>query len=75
MAKKKKNFEEMFERLEEITNTLENGEISLETSLKLFEEGIELSHLCSEKLDKARQKVEILLRKKDGEYTEEPFEH
>lgn len=68
----KPTFEEALARLEEITNTLEDGELSLEASLKIFEEGIRLAEFCSKKLDEAQQKVDILL-KKNGKLATAPF--
>lgn len=68
-------FEEAFARLEEITRTLEAGDVSLEDSLKLFEEGTGLSRWCAQQLEEARQKVEILLKGPDGELKIEPFQH
>ncbi len=72
MAEKK--FEAAMARLEEIVQELEKGEGSLEQSLKLFEEGIKLSRICSRRLDEAERKVEILVKGKDGELKAEPFE-
>ena len=68
------SFEAALKRLEEIVRGLESGEISLEESLKLFEEGIVLSRHCNEKLTEARQKVEILVKSSCGELKAEPFE-
>ena len=62
----KKTFEEALVRLEEIIRKLENGELNLEESLKLFEEGIALARHCNAKLDEAQGKVEILLGIEDG---------
>ena len=55
MATKKEecNFEELIEKLEEITNKLEKEQLSLDESVKLFEEGIELSKKCDSKLEDA----------------------
>ncbi|MBQ2898307.1 MAG: exodeoxyribonuclease VII small subunit [Oscillospiraceae bacterium] len=60
--KKELNFEEALEKLAEINEKLESEEISLDESVKLFKEGIELSRLCQKKLDEAKleiQKIEI----------------
>lgn len=62
----KKTFEEALVRLEEIIRKLENGELNLEESLKLFEEGIALARHCNAKIDEAQGKVEILLGIEDG---------
>ncbi len=63
MAEKK--FEKALEKLEEIVKKMENGDLSLEESLKAFEEGVKLSHLCADRLDEAERKVSILLREDD----------
>lgn len=68
----KQNFEEALARLEKITRELEEGELSLEQSLKKFDEGVRLADFCGKTLDEAEKRVEILL-KKDGEIVAEPF--
>ena len=70
----KERFEDSLNKLEKIVSKLEEGEIPLEESLKLFEEGIRLSRLCSQKLDEVERKVEILLRGKDGSLGPVPFD-
>ncbi|PID57298.1 MAG: exodeoxyribonuclease VII small subunit [Ignavibacteriae bacterium] len=60
MSKKKKNFEESLIRLKEIAELLESDEISLEDSIKIYEEGINLSKQCSKILEKAELKIEEL---------------
>ncbi len=70
--KKEMTFEEMLKRLEEIVRALDSVETPLETSLALFEEGASLVRLCTDKLDKAQQKVTILTSSPDG-VTEEAF--
>ena len=57
---KKINFEESLKRLEEIAGKLEGGDLSLDESLKFFEEGIKLSRYCEKKLTEVEQKLEIL---------------
>ena len=58
MSKKKENtFEESLNRLQEISNMLENGDIGLEESIKLYEEGINLAKLCYTTLKDAELKV------------------
>ena len=66
-------FEECLQRLEKIVEELEKGEIQLEKSLTLFEEGIQLSSSCRKELEQAEGKVEVLL-KKNGKLQAEPFE-
>ena len=57
-----KKFEDSLKKLEDIVNKLEGGDLTLEESLKLFEEGIKLSRLCTKQLEEAERKVEILLK-------------
>ncbi len=66
-------FEECLERLEKIVGELEKGDIPLEKSLALFEEGMRLSNNCRKELEQAEGKVEILL-KQNGKIQAEPFE-
>jgi exodeoxyribonuclease VII small subunit len=56
-----RNYEEAISRLEEIVGQLEEGNLALETSLTLFEEGIGLAKICSAKLDAAEGRLQILL--------------
>jgi exodeoxyribonuclease VII small subunit len=72
MAEKK--FETAMARLEEIVQKLEQGDLPLEQSLKLFEEGIRLSRICNTRLEEAERKVEILLKDKAGHMIAKPFE-
>lgn len=60
-------------RLSEIVASLEKGDTDLDTSLKLYEEGVALVRLCSDRLDKAEQKVKLLRVDADGNVAEEPF--
>lgn len=69
----KKNFEESLAKLERITEELESGDLTLEESLKKFDEGVKLAEFCNHKLDEAQQKVNILL-KKEGTFREKPGE-
>lgn len=71
MAKEK--FEEALGKLEDIVKKMESGDMSLEESLKAFEEGIKLARLCSRKLDEAERRVEILL-KQDEDIFVKPFQ-
>ena len=72
MAEKK--FETALARLEEIVQQLEQGDLPLEQSLKLFEEGIKLSRICNTRLEEVERKVEILLKDKSGNLIAKPFE-
>ena len=66
-------FEECLERLDKIVQELEKGEVPLEKSLTLFEEGMQLSASCRKQLEDAEGKVEILL-KQNGKLQTVPFE-
>jgi exodeoxyribonuclease VII small subunit len=68
----KEKFEEALEKLEEIVRQMEAGEMTLEESLKAFEEGIKLSRFCTKKLDEADRRVDFLLRQ-EGELVAKPF--
>jgi exodeoxyribonuclease VII small subunit len=70
MAKEK--FEEALGRLEDIVKRMEAGDMTLEESLKAFEEGIKLARLCSRRLDEAERRVEMLL-KQEQELVIRPF--
>lgn len=72
MAEEK--FEEALGRLESIVSQLEGGDLDLEKSLRLFEEGIRLSYVCGQKLDEAEKKIEILLKDREGILKSHPFE-
>ena len=68
------DFEKKLTRLEEIVSKMEGGEISLEDSLKLFEEGVNLSRHCHKELEQAEQKVELLLgQDAQGQAVVQPF--
>ncbi len=71
MAEKK--FEAALARLEQIVKELETGDLPLDLSLKLFEEGIKLSRLCNKRLEEAERRVEILLKDKNGSVIAQPF--
>ncbi len=68
----KKTFEAALSRLEQITDELENGDLTLDASLKKFDEGIKLAEFCNKSLAEARTKVDILLEK-NGQLEAEPF--
>jgi exodeoxyribonuclease VII small subunit len=65
-------FEESLQRLEVIVREMERGELPLEDSLKLFEEGVALSGFCRKELEDAEGKVEVLL-KQNGQLRAELF--
>ena len=72
-TKKTVSFEQSKVRLEEIVRTLESGSEGLDSSLKLYAEGVELVRSCSEKLDQAEQTVKQLQLKPDGQIVESNF--
>ena len=67
------SFEESLTKLETIVDKLEKGDLSLEESLKLFEEGVGLSATCKKELEEAEGKVETLIKQRDGSFKTEPF--
>jgi exodeoxyribonuclease VII small subunit len=69
MAKNPDSFADSLARLETIVAELETGDLPLETSLELFEEGIGVVKRCTRKLDEAEKRVEVLLKEADGEVT------
>jgi exodeoxyribonuclease VII small subunit len=69
-----KKFEEAMERLEHIVESLESGDLSLEKSLEMFEEGMKLVNFCSKKLEEAEQKVTLLIKDQNGRYSQQPFD-
>jgi exodeoxyribonuclease VII small subunit len=72
MAEKK--FEAALARLEELVKELEQGDLPLEQSLKLFEEGIKLSRICNRRLEDAERRVELLLKDATGKIVAQPFD-
>lgn len=68
-----KTFETSMQRLEEIVRTMERGELPLEQSLKLFEEGTALVRTCGTMLDEAEMKIVKLMKGPDGEPVEQEF--
>jgi exodeoxyribonuclease VII small subunit len=73
MSNKNASFEENMARLEQIVQLIEKGDISLEESLKLFQEGVELSGHCGKLLDEAEQLVKVIAPGPDGNPQEVDF--
>jgi exodeoxyribonuclease VII small subunit len=67
------SFEESLKKLEGIVEQLEKGDLALEESLKLFEEGVGLSAACKKELDEAEGRVQTLVKQRDGSLKEEPL--
>lgn len=64
-----KSFESQLKELEEIVGKLEEGDLPLEESLLLFEQGVKLSRECRERLTSAERRIEILLKDSEGNFT------
>ncbi len=73
-AKKPQGFEKSLERLESVVEEMEGGDLSLEDMIKRFEEGQKLIGFCSKKLDEVERKIEMLIKKDNGETEAVPFE-
>ena len=74
MSKKKQSFEESMVRLEQIVRAMERGDVALEESLKLFQEGTELVRSCQKLLDDAQMQVKMIMTAPDGSPVEEVFQ-
>lgn len=66
-------FEKAIQRLEKIVDDLEKGEMDIDKSLEVFEEGIKMSRVCSKKLNEAEAKIEKLTKDQKGELITELF--
>ena len=73
MKKNDKTFEENLNRLEEIVRTMERGEVTLDKSLELFQEGTALLQICGKMLDDAELQVKKIIPQADGTSGEEDF--
>ena len=73
MKKQSKTFEESMARLEQIVRAMERGDVALEESLKLFQEGTELVHSCSALLDEAQLQIQKVMTTADGSPVMEDF--
>ncbi|MFH0935848.1 MAG: exodeoxyribonuclease VII small subunit [Candidatus Omnitrophota bacterium] len=67
-------FEEALKKLEKIVEELERGDLSLDEALKKYQEGIELSRACSQRLENAKKKIDLLARNKKGEFELKPLD-
>lgn len=73
MSQKEPTFEENIQRLEQIVRAMERGDVALEESLKLFQEGTELVRSCGKLLDEAQLQVKKIVTAPDGTPMEEDF--
>lgn len=69
----KKTFEQAMKQLEKIVQNLESGDMPLEKAIQTFEEGIQLSKFCSQKLDETEKRITILMQNSEGKVSEKPF--
>jgi len=72
MVKKPMKFEEAFSRLEKVIEELEAGELTLDETLKKYEEGMAMLRICREILQKAEKKIEVLTRDEEGKLRASP---
>ena len=75
MNSQNKTFEESMQRLEQIVRAMERGDVALEESLRLFQEGTELIRSCNKLLDEAQLQVKKIMTAPDGSPVEEEFDH
>ena len=75
MNQKNASFESNMQRLEQIVRAMERGDVALEESLKLFQEGTELVRSCNRLLDEAQLQVKKIMTAPDGSPVEEEFQH
>ena len=73
MSEKKVSFEGNMQRLEQIVRAMERGDVALDESLKLFQEGTELVRSCGKLLDEAELQVKMIMAGPDGKPVEEDF--
>jgi len=67
-------FEESLKKLEKIVEELENGGLSLDEALKKYQEGIELSGVCAQRLENAKKKIDTLMKNKKGDFELKPLD-
>jgi exodeoxyribonuclease VII small subunit len=61
-------FEDALKKLEKIVEELEKGSLSLDEALKKYQEGIELASVCAQRLDNAKKKIDLLVKKRKGDF-------
>ena len=67
-------FEDALKKLEKIVDELERGDLSLDEALKKYQEGIELSRACAQRLESAKKKIDVLVKNKKGEFEFKPLD-
>jgi exodeoxyribonuclease VII small subunit len=73
MEETQPSFEAAMERLEQIVEELERGDVPLERAIELFQEGMQLSRLCGQKLEQVERRIEMLIEEEGG-YAKKPFQ-
>jgi exodeoxyribonuclease VII small subunit len=74
IKKRELNFEDALKKLEEIAGKMGEEGLSLDESLKMFQEGMEISTFCNKKLDEAEKKISVVLKNSEGNLIESDFE-
>ncbi len=67
-------FEDAVKKLGKIVEDLEKGDLSLDEALKKYQEGLEMARVCTQKLDSAKKKIDVLSKNKKGEFELKPFD-
>jgi exodeoxyribonuclease VII small subunit len=67
-------FEEALKKLEKIIDEMEKGDLSLDEALKKYQEGLELSRACSQRLENAKKKIDVLTKNKKGDFELKPLD-
>ena len=67
-------FEDALKKLEKIVEELEKGNLTLDEALKKYQEGIELAGLCAQRLDNAKKKIDLLVKKRKGDFELKPLD-
>jgi exodeoxyribonuclease VII small subunit len=67
-------FEDALKKLEKIVEELEKGNLSLDEALKKYQEGIELASVCAQRLDNAKKKIDLLVKKRKGDFELKPLD-
>lgn len=67
-------YEDALKKLEKIVEDLEKGDLSLDDALKKYQEGIELSRICNQRLESAKKKIDLLTKNKKGEFELKPLD-
>jgi exodeoxyribonuclease VII small subunit len=67
-------FEDALKKLEKIVDDLEAGDLTLDEALKKYQDGIELSRVCAQRLEQAKKKIDMLAKNKKGEFEIKPLD-